>query len=149
MLGNSLWVFSSSIHVSILQAQCGARFVALFHYFAKCLNLQFVSSHYYLVPVIHHAWKENQAEVIRQVKQTPRNFRFHWLFERYWQGTAIKHNRYLLVQKQILPIQVTQSSKSHIFVVVFFHLSLQRLTWYTVVRISYGLKSIILNFFCL
>ena len=47
--------------------------------FAKYLNLQFVSSsHYYLVqeknlfPVIHHAWKANEAEVISQVKQTTR-----------------------------------------------------------------------------
>ena len=90
MWGNSLWAFSSSIYTCIyFTITVGARFVALFHYFAKCLNLQFVSSsHYYLVPIILHAWKANQAEVIRQVKQTPRNFRFHWLFERYWQGTA-------------------------------------------------------------
>ena len=43
--------------------------------FAKHLNLQFISSYYYKIqrkiifPVIQKAWKKNQAEVVKQLKQ--------------------------------------------------------------------------------
>ena len=88
MWGNSLWAFSSSIYTCIyFTITVGARFVALFHYFAKCPNLHFVALLF--SPSNSSCLKSKSSRGNQAGKTDPRNFRFHWLFERYWQGTEL------------------------------------------------------------